>query len=161
MFSKIQFEFLYAYHWSTRRRLLEHAGKLASEDYFKEPGYGRGSMHSLFFHLLNAEQSWRLGLERGQQLPPLNAEDYPDLATIRAGIAGEQAAWDQMLEKLSAAEIESDLDLTDRRGRLWPMPRWRILQHVALHGMQHHAELAQLLTANGQSPGDIDFIFYR
>jgi uncharacterized damage-inducible protein DinB len=62
---------------------------------------------------------------------------------------------------LSATEIEAEMSLTDRRGRLWEIPRWRILQHVALHGMQHHAELAQLLTAAGQSPGDIDFIFYR
>jgi uncharacterized damage-inducible protein DinB len=40
------------------------------------------------------------------------------------------------------------------------LPRWRIFQHLVLHGMQHHTELAQLLTAKGQSPGDIDFVFY-
>jgi hypothetical protein len=27
--------------------------------------------------------------------------------------------------------------------------------------MQHHAELALLLTQKGKSPGDIDFIFYE
>jgi len=161
MFSKTQFEILYAYHWSTRQRLLKCAAQISPEDYHKQPGYGRGSIHNLLFHLLNAEQSWRLGLEQGQQLVPLNSEDYPDLEAIQEGTAGEQAAWEQLLEKLSATEIEADLELTDRRGRGWSLPRWRILQHVALHGMQHHAELALLLTANGQSPGDIDFIFYR
>jgi len=35
------------------------------------------------------------------------------------------------------------------------------LQHLILHGMQHHTEIAQLLTLKGQSPGDIDFIFYE
>ena len=136
MFSKTQFEFLYAYHWSIRRRLLEHTGKLASEDYFKESGYGRGSIHSLFFHLLNAEQSWRLGLKSGQQLAPLNAEDYPDHAAIQAGIAGEQAAWDRLLDKLSSAEIEADLDLTDRRGRGWSLPA---LANFAARGTARYA----------------------
>jgi uncharacterized damage-inducible protein DinB len=44
---------------------------------------------------------------------------------------------------------------------VWTFPRWRVLQHLALHGMQHATEIAQLLTVKGQSPGDIDFIFYR
>lgn len=161
MFSKTQFDVLYAYHWSTRQRLLKCAAQVSPQDYHRQPGYGRGSIHNLLFHLLNAELSWRLGLEQGKQLPPLDATDYPDLASIQVEAAGEQAAWEGLLESLSAAEIESEMSLTDRRGREWNMPRWRILLHVALHGMQHHAELAQLLTAAGQSPGDIDFIFYR
>jgi uncharacterized damage-inducible protein DinB len=62
---------------------------------------------------------------------------------------------------LSVDEIEGNLNLTDRHGTVWAIPRWRIIQHVILHGMQHHTELAQLLTAKGQSPGDIDFIFFQ
>jgi uncharacterized damage-inducible protein DinB len=161
MFSKTQFEILYAYHWSIRRRLLKCAAQVSPEDYRKQPGYGRGSIHDLFLHLLSAERLWRLGLELGKQLPPLDSEEFPGLEAIQAGAAGEQAAWELLLESLSAAEIEAEMSLTDRRGRQWNMPRWRILQHVILHGMQHHTELAQLLTAAGQSPGDIDFIFYR
>lgn len=161
MFSKIQFQYLYAYHWDTCQRLLKSAAQVSQEEYFRQHSYGRGSMHSLFFHLFSAARSWRLGLEQGEQLPPLNAEEFPTLAAIQRGIAEEQAAWNRLLERLSAAEIEGEISLTDRRGRVWELPRWRILQHVVLHGMQHHAELAHLLTASGQSPGDIDLIFYR
>lgn len=35
-----------------------------------------------------------------------------------------------------------------------------VLHHVVLHGMQHRAELAAMLTEFGYSPGDIDFIVY-
>ncbi|MFN8458639.1 MAG: hypothetical protein U0401_28965 [Anaerolineae bacterium] len=38
---------------------------------------------------------------------------------------------------------------------------FRQTQHLILYGMQHQTELAQLLTAKGRSPGDIDFIFFR
>lgn len=161
MSSKTQFEILYAYHWSTCQRLLKCAGQISPQDYFNQPGYGRGSIHNLFVHLLSAAHSWRLGLEQAKQPASINPEDYPDLPAIVRGIADEQVAWERLLDALSATEIEAEMSLTDRRGRLWEIPRWRILQHVALHGMQHHTELAQLLTAAGQSPGDIDFIFYR
>ncbi|MCA9871854.1 MAG: hypothetical protein KC487_15925 [Anaerolineae bacterium] len=53
------------------------------------------------------------------------------------------------------------MTLINWRGDPWTMPLWRVLQHLILHGMQHHTELAQLLTAEGQSPGDIDLLFYR
>jgi hypothetical protein len=40
------------------------------------------------------------------------------------------------------------------------IPRWLVLHHLLLHGMQHHAELAQLPTLQARSPGDMDFIFH-
>lgn len=79
---------------------------------------------------------------------------------MQLGFEREQSAWETLLEGLSAEEIEGDLDLATRRGDVSAIPRWHILQHLVLHGMQHHTELAQLLTAKGQSPGDIDFIFF-
>lgn len=54
-----------------------------------------------------------------------------------------------------------EIELTSRRGELYTFKLWRVLQHLIMHGMQHHSELAQLLTNEGKSPGDIDFIFYR
>lgn len=38
--------------------------------------------------------------------------------------------------------------------------RWHCLYHVVNHGMQHRSEAAHLLTAYGQSPGDIDFSLF-
>jgi hypothetical protein len=51
-------------------------------------------------------------------------------------------------------------NLTTAWGESAILLRWRIVQHLVLHGMQHHTEITQLLTAQGQSPSDIDFILY-
>ena len=161
MSHELQFHTLFAYHWHTTQRLLDCVGKLSAADYTTNPGYGHGSVHDLLFHLLRTDYGWRLGLETGRRQAPITPEDFPDLQSLRDGFAQEQSAWQKLLDSLSAEEIEGNLDLTDRRGETFPIARWRILQHLVLHGMQHHAELAQLLTAKGQSPGDIDFIFFE
>ena len=161
MSSTAQFQTLFAYHWHTNARLLECAAKLPESDYKAHPGFGHGSIHDLLFHLLRTDYSWRLGLETGQQPAPLNPEDFPDLTTLQAGFEREQTAWQTLLNGLDVEEIEAGIELVRRSGASAIIPRWRILQHVVLHGMQHHTEVAQLLTAKGQSPGDIDFIFFR
>lgn len=154
------YQILFAYHWHTNDRLMTCAAALTAEEYFAHPGYGPGSIHELLFHVLGTDHSWRRGLESGRQLPPLDLADYPLLESLRAGFREEQAAWQTLLDGLSPQEIEDNITLISRRGDPWTLPYWRILQHLILHGMQHHAELAQLLTAKGQSPGDIDFIFF-
>ena len=161
LFGKTEFQTLFAYHWHTTTRLLDCAARLSDMDYRDKPGYGHGSIHELLFHLLRTDQSWRLALETGKQLSPAQPESYPTLESLRAGFEQEQSAWRALLEKYSAAEIEGEISLTNWRGEIVTMPLWRVLQHLILHGMQHHAELAQLLTAKGQSPANIDFIFFE
>jgi uncharacterized damage-inducible protein DinB len=158
---KTQFEVLFAYHWHNTRRLMDLASRLSETDYKDSPGYGHGSIHDLFFHLLRTDQSWRMALQTGKQLSPLRPGDYPDLPTLARAVDAERQDWEDLLAGLSAADIEADVSLTSWRGNTYNIPRWRVLQHLVLHGMQHHAELAHLLTAIGQSPGDLDFIFYR
>ncbi len=152
---------LFAYHWHTTGRLLDCAGRLAEAEYRDNPGYGHGSIHDLFFHLLRTNQGWRVGLASGRQQASLAAEMFPDLRALGTGFAREEKAWDGLLADLTPEAIAATIELTTWRGTVVPFPRWRIFHHLILHGMQHHAELAQRLTAFGQSPGDIDFIFFQ
>ena len=160
MFTKIQFQTLFKYHWHTTRRLFECAGKLSEADYRSHPGYGHGSIHDLLFHVLRTDRGWRIGLETGQQVAPLTPDMFPTLAALQTGYADEQRASEAFLDALSSEAIEGNVSLTTLRGDTRNLSRWRILQHLILHGMQHHTEVAQLLTARGQSPGDLDFIFF-
>lgn len=161
MFVESQFQTLFAYHWHTTTRLLDSAEKLSDAAYHENPGYGHGSLHDLFFHLFRTDKSWLAALESGKQTAGVKPDDYADRAALCAGFAETQAAWQNYLDALTAEQIEGKVELQNWRGDKMTLPLWRILQHLAFHGMQHHTEIAQLLTAKGQSPGDIDFLFYR
>lgn len=156
-----QFRTLFAYHWHTTQRLIDCAGKLSEEAYRANPGYGHGSIHDLLFHLLRTDRAWRVALESGQQQVGIQPADVTTLEAIQFGFASEQASWQTLLEGLSDEQLAADRTLTNWRGEPWTFSLWRVLQHVVMHGMQHHTELAQLLTTQNQSPGDIDFLFYR
>lgn len=161
MFAKTQFQTQFAYHWHTNKQLLETAVQLDAAAQKEENEYGRGGIYDLFLHLFQADHGWRIALQTGKQIEVAGQEAYPDLTALQAAFAEEMAAWDAFLEGLSVEDIEGMVTLTSLRDTQFTAPRWRILQHVLFHGMQHHTELAQLLTAKGHSPGDIDFLFFR
>jgi uncharacterized damage-inducible protein DinB len=143
---------LFAYHWDTTDRLIAGAGKLSAEDY--------APLHDTLLHLLRVDNAWRHALETGRQPAALAAEEFPTRESISAGFADQRRAWGVLLDGLSDEEIAAEIIVTRYSGTQAQMARWRILHQVLLHGMQHHAELAELLTAKGQSPGNLDFIFY-
>ncbi|HRE47297.1 MAG TPA: DinB family protein [Aggregatilineales bacterium] len=159
MFAKTTFQTQFAYHWHTVRHLMDFAAKLPDAEYREDAGYGHGSIHSILFHILRADEGWRRALETGSRQEPLTPELYPDLAALREGYAREQAAWDSYLNGLSVAHIEGKITLTSPRGEA-TYDLARILQHLIIHGMQHHSEIAALLTRKGHSPGNLDFLFF-
>jgi uncharacterized damage-inducible protein DinB len=151
---------LFSYHFDTVLRLLDGAGKLSKEGYHDNPGFGHGSLHELFFHLLVTDCRWRTGMETGERMPVIRVTEYPDFSSIQAFYQNERKAWMSFLESLPEEDIESEARMVASNGEVGLIPRWRILTHVVLHGMQHAAEIAEILTLKGQSPGNIDFIFY-
>jgi uncharacterized damage-inducible protein DinB len=155
-----QYKHLYAYHFDTILRLMSSAGDLSEKDIKERLEDDRRTIQDTLFHLLGTDRSWRLALETGRRPAPLQPENYPDLAALRQGFKKERSAWDSYLAGLLEDEIDQDVELRAGPGRTMKVGRWKVLQHVLFHGMQHQAELAQLLTNKGRSPGDIDLIFY-
>ncbi len=159
--AKAMFTTLFAYHWHTFTRLVDCAAALEEQALPDAPTFGQRSLRELFYHLLRTDQAWRLGLEMGRRvLPQIKLDDFVSAADFRTGVQAEKQAWDNLLDSLTSAQVEGDLNMADGRGGEAHLPRWRIFQHVNLHGMQHFAEIAALLTQLGKSPGDIDFIFF-
>lgn len=160
MFVHSQYKTLYEYHFHLNERLLAGAAELSDETRKTNPGYGHGSIHDLLFHLLGVARGWREGLETGLRPAPLPSEDYQTLQALKEGFREEKSNWEHHFQNIDDETIQGGVDLT-WRGHTMTFPYWRILQHVIIHGMQHQSELAHLLTEEGQSPGDLDFIFYN
>ncbi|MGD8462986.1 MAG: DinB family protein [Anaerolineae bacterium] len=159
MNSNGQFLTLYSYHFDTTYRLIALVEALPATSY-PSPEDGAPSTVDMLYHILDTGRGWRIALETGRRPERLRREDYADLAALKRGFEQEQAAWEAFLTGLDEDQIGGEIELQAGPDRVFRFGRWQVLYHVVLHGMQHHAEIAALLTDQGLSPGDIDFIFY-
>lgn len=158
---KQQYQTLFAYSSATAYRLLESAAQLDDGAYYQHPGYGHGSIHDLFYHLMVTLRGWRIAVETGTQPARPRPQDFAKLAAVRTAMDQEGESWQRLIGGLTDEQIAGPLVLTRANGERSDFIYWRILQHLVFHSMQHHTEIAKLLTDKGQSPGDIDFLFYR
>ncbi len=150
---QIQFDF----HFALTQRLLTLARALPAELYHAPSSYSHGSIHNTFVHLLGADQLWRKVIAN---LPdPERLPGSADIEAVDAWLAVERQGWHELL----AAFDTPTLFETFARETPWgshTFTMWTTLQHVILHGMQHHSELARMLTDVGYPPGDTDFLTY-
>jgi uncharacterized damage-inducible protein DinB len=150
---------LFAYHGKANTRLLNVADGLSDAELDQHPIAAHGSLRETFVHTISAEWMWRNRLSGVSPAAMLNPADFPSLESIRVRWQSETAAMQQLIDGLSATDIEAPMSYT-RRGTTYSTPVWQILVQVANHGTQHRSELAAMLTILGRSPGELDFIRY-
>ena len=117
-------------------------------------------LRATLVHELDVEWSWRVRLERADPTAfapddeELVAADFPTVETVRERWRDDEA---EMLAWL-AALTDADLAARCRAERSLEHPFWHHLQHLYTHGIQQFSDAATLLSAQGHSPGELDFL---
>ncbi|MGL4651202.1 MAG: DinB family protein, partial [Caldilineaceae bacterium] len=146
--------------WATRR-ILDAAAQLSHEQWIAPSTLTFGSLRGTLVHAYGADWIWRRRCEDRVSPPDLPAESlFPTFAILRTEWEAEQAAMRAFVDGLSDAVIEGEMLYTTTNGTPMRAPMWQVLLHLVNHGTQHRAEVAQVLTELGYSPGDVDLIVY-
>ena len=64
------------------------------------------------------------------------------------------------VDKVTDEKLNSHFLYTATDGSPYERILWHTMLHLVNHGTQHRSEAAALLTDFGQSPGDIDFVYF-
>jgi uncharacterized damage-inducible protein DinB len=161
MLGKEMLTTMFAYNSARNERILDCAARLTDAQLDAPTGYGHGSIRKTLWHMLIVEYGWRsflLGVDARKLPPPVPP----------TGSVAEFQAFRRDESERARAYV-ADLDeegLVAPTGFMIPgasggaLVVWQILMHILTHSAQHRSELALWLTQHGQSPGDIDFLFY-
>ena len=148
-------------YWATDI-ILDAAGKLTPAQFTARvaPDSGRDSLRSILVHALDTEVGWRETVQKLPLAPDLVADDFADVAAVKRRWAAERENWYSFCKSLDRAALNAQYTYQFGNGPARTRVVWQTIVHVINHGTQHRSEAAQLLTAYGHSPGDLDFNYY-
>jgi len=150
---------LFEHNWWANRRVLATAANLPHEAWLAGEGYGGASLRPALVHTFRAEAIWRMRLSEQDPTEARNiaSDQFETVDQLATAWAMEEASWRAWLEVLPREGFEANHEPPPP---LKPKPVRQYLLHVILHGAQHRAEAALVLTEAGHSPGELDFLEY-
>lgn len=146
---------LFDYSYSATQRVLAAAARLDDDAFTATPPIaGSPDLRAILVHMLDAEQSWRQTLKRGEHIaePDLDPAAFPTIAALADAWCADEQEMNDWLATLDDAALNAPM-FHDR-------PLWQYLVHLCNHGTQHRSEAAMILTHYGASPDDLDFTWF-
>ncbi len=159
--SPAQIQQLIDYNYWSNARITSAAQYAPEEELYRMTTLSMKTIHSTLVHIMAAENLWRLRCLAGDMPTELaRPEATPSLGSLMDAWQVEEEAMRAFVASRSEEDLVANLTYRNTKGQEFHQQLWQLLTHVVLHGMQHRAEVAHLLTELGCSPGDIDFIVY-
>jgi len=153
---------LYDYNEYANDRVLDAAAKLSADDLVRKQGASFDSVEGNLGHVVAAQIAW---LQRwttgGNTQPTTQLAAISGLEALRRTYERSHSDLRRFLGSLTDDQLEGVLAYTDSRGNAFERVLWQLMLHVANHGSYHRAETAMALTAMGQNPGDLDYVFFE
>jgi len=152
---------LYDYSYWANTRVLKAAANVTADQFAAPFNLSHGSLRGALVHVLAAETVWRLRCQEGVSLSALPAEsEFLTLGSLRERWAAEETAMRSFLATLTDEKLAQNIHYKTTKGVPSENVLWQLLVHVVNHGTQFRSEAAIALTEYGQSPGDLDMLFY-
>jgi uncharacterized damage-inducible protein DinB len=140
--------------------MMKNAASLTKEQFEQDTRFPIHSIKETLVHTLSAEFAYRMRCS-GQQYTPLKMEAFADLAAVRAAWQKEEAEMRAYLSRVTDEELNQAVTYKVSTGEEYTRLRLTLLTQLLFHSMQHRAEVAQMLTEFGHSPGNIDYTVFR
>ena len=150
---------LFEHNWWANRRVVATAAGLPSDAWQDGDTVAGVGLRATLVHTYRAEVIWRLRLtaQDPTEARKIAPEQFETVDNLANAWAEEEETWRNWLEGLSPEGFEA---IYEPPAPYKPKPIRPYLLHVVLHGAQHRAEAALLLTEAGHSPGELDFLEY-
>ena len=154
-------EVLFNYGAWADQRILDATAGLTPEQFLAQTDPNGKSVRDILVHMLGAAWIWRMRLQHGAAPTRLlDPADFPTFGALAERWREEQAGWNAYVRGLVDDEVNRPVLYRNTKGDLFEAVMWQILLHVVNHSTQHRAEVAQILTGYGCSPGDLDMIVF-
>jgi len=151
---------LYRYNQWTTAKILNAASNVTQEQFLAPAPFPHGGLRGTLVHALFAEWIWRQrweGISPKQRLKP---DDFPNFASLRAFWTEQGRLLMEFVDGLTDERLNSEFNYSATDGTPYQRILWQTMAHLVNHGTQHKTEAAAILTGYGQSPGDIDLVYF-
>lgn len=152
------FRHFYDYHFAENRKLWDvYVALLPQEQFTQEIAYSHGSVRSQIVHLISVDNTWFSALRDVSIPEPLDPADFEDREAIRA-------YWDTVEKHMREylADLRDEMlfekPIADEEDQ--ELLLWQVLLHVAVHGVDHRAQILRRLNDLGVKTESQDYIFY-
>ena len=160
---KRDLELLIEFHFWATKKILDKAAKLSDEQFVapQPAGFSAGSLRGTLVHAMSAEWAWRMRLQNGVSPSAFSSErEFPNLSALILRWATEEDRLRAYVAGLTDGDLDESVTYKNLAGVESSRSIGHALMQVILHGQQHRAECAAMLTNFDQSPGNIDFLYY-
>ena len=151
---------LYKYNQWTNKKILDAVAKVTPEQFLSPASFPHGGLRGTLVHALFAEWIWRNRWEGTSPTVRLKPDDFPTFESLRTRWAEEEKLLMAFVEDVTEERLNSKFSYKATDGTPHERILWQAMAHLVNHGTQHKTEAAAMLTDFGQSPGDIDMIWY-
>lgn len=153
---RLQFE----YNGWANRRLLDAAAALTLEQFTRDLGSSFPSVRDTLVHIMGAEWFWAEHF-RGRPAAMLAAEDFPDLAAVRARWATTDRELQSFIGGLTPEAIAGNIEYRNLKGKAFTSPLWQVLHQLMHHGTYHRGQVSAMLRQlAAKSVGTDILLFY-